>query len=67
MNNVIYIDGTSALKLTYDNPISDVSSRSHNVDEVVPFASFRFPVTRRATMSIVSNQNPPASSMRFAI
>ena len=39
MNNVIYIDGTSALKLTYDNPISDVSSRSHNVDEAVPFES----------------------------
>ena len=39
MNNVICIDGTSALKLTYENPISDVSSRSHDVDEVVPFES----------------------------
>ncbi|MGN0060008.1 MAG: hypothetical protein ACI362_05910 [Coriobacteriales bacterium] len=39
MNNVIYIDGTSALKLTYENPISDAPRRSHDVDEVVPFES----------------------------
>lgn len=57
MNNVIYIEGTSALKLTYENPISDVSSRSQGVDEAVPFES--------RVVSLPGVQQPDEHAHRF--